>query len=83
LSSEKGESIATVQALEALLSLRGLKNGTGNLFSFREVPVLRQRKDVGITASIIVIAAAAGAAGCTIIIRKRKKHGTVNGSDSV
>ena len=83
LSSEKGDSMATVQALEALLSLRELRNGTGYIFSFRELPALRQRKDISITAVIIAAAAATGAAGCVITIRKRRKNGTVNGSDSV
>ena len=83
LTSEKGDSMATVQALEALLSLRGLRDGTGYVFSFRELPALQQRKDISITAVIIAAAAAAGAAGCVITIRKRKKHGTVNRSDSV
>lgn len=79
---EKGDYLATVQALQALLSIRGQERGSGYVFAHHG-PLFPPQSEtgalaggdgtvlwVGIAGGVIVIAAAA-----VIVLRRRKRNG--------
>ena len=77
LEDEKGDSMATVQALEALLSVQGLRNGNGYIFLNRHFPALQQKKDVG-AAWVILPAAIIAVTAFAVTARKRRNNGTAD-----
>lgn len=79
---EKGDYLATVQALQALLSIRGQERGSGYVFAHHG-PLFPPQSEtgaltgggstvlwIGIAGGVIVIAAAA-----VIVLRRRKRNG--------
>lgn len=77
---ETGDYLATVQALQALLSIRGRENGSGYVFAYKG-PMSPPESKGGVTGgagnAAVWIGAAAGAAvivGAAVTVRRRK-HG--------
>lgn len=76
---KEGDYLATVQALQALLSIRGQENGSGYVFAYRGVMHPPQSEGgasagktlwIGIAAGVVVVAAAA-----VVVYGRRKRHG--------
>ena len=78
---QEGDYLATVQALQALLSIRGQENGGGYVFAYSGPMDPPQSKGgaSGKSSTVLWIAAAAGvivvAAGAVVVVQRRKKHG--------